>query len=124
MVALCSAIGAWNVGPVSALVSALSALGGWLVWAGITYVIGDKVFGATATWGEVLRTLGFAQSPGVLFALGIIPILGLGVSLIVAIWILVAGFIGMRQALDISNGKTFLTIIIGGMIYGTLQAMF
>ena len=124
MVALCGAVGAWNIGPMGALGSALSAVGGWLVWAGITYVVGDKIFGATATWGEVLRTLGFAQSPGVLLLLGIVPVLGWGVSLVVAIWILIAGFIGIRQALDISNGKTFLTIIIGGLIYGALQSIF
>jgi len=124
MVALCGAIGAWNIGPVGALSSALSAIGGWLAWSGITYVVGDKIFGATATWGEVLRTLGFAQSPGVLLVLGIVPVLGVGVSLVVAIWVLIAGFIGIRQALDISNGKTFLTIIVGGLIYGALQAIF
>src|ERR671920_717385 len=52
------------------------AIVAWLLWSGITYLIGDKLLGGTATWGELLRTLGFAQAPGVLSILGIVPILG------------------------------------------------
>lgn len=121
IVAVCAAVGSLGIGLVGAVFSAASALLGWLVWAGITYVIGDKIFGGTATWGELLRTLGFAQAPGVLFLFGFLPLIGGLTSVVVSIWILVAGFIGIRQALDIGNGKTFLTVLIGGLIYGVLQ---
>src|SRR5690349_20426942 len=96
IVAICSAIGAiWRGGP-GIISGAITAIVGWLVWAGVTYLIGDKLLGGTATWGELLRTLGFAQSPGVLMIFGIIPILGGLVRIIVAIWLLVAGVIAIR----------------------------
>jgi hypothetical protein len=116
IVAVCSAIGGWNAGIGAILGGLIGAILGWLVWAGITYVIGDKLFGGTATWGELLRTLGFAQSPGVLYILAFIPLLGGAVRLAVGIWILIAGIIAIRQALDFSTGKAVLTAVIGWVI--------
>lgn len=113
IVAIASAIGSLGDGGSGIIAGVLTAVVGWLLWAGITYVIGDKLFGGTATWGELLRTLGFAQSPGVLLILGIIPLLGGLVHVAVAIWMLVAGIIAIRQALDFSTGKAILTAIIG-----------
>ena len=113
IVALASAIGSLGDGGIAVVTGLLSAIVGWLLWAGITYVIGDKVFGGTATWGELLRTLGFAQAPGVLLVLGIIPLLGGLVQAVVGIWMLVAGIIAIRQALDFSTGRAILTAIIG-----------
>ena len=113
IVAVASAIGAIGgdgAGPIGALIGAVI---GWLVWAGITYLIGDKLLGGTASWGELLRTLGFAQSPGVLFVLGIVPLLGGVVRAVVGVWILIAGVIAIRQALDFSTGKAILTVILG-----------
>ena len=113
IVAVASAIGAIGgdgAGPIGALIGAVI---GWIVWAGITYLIGDKLLGGTASWGELLRTLGFAQSPGVLFVLGIVPLLGGLVRAVVGIWILIAGVIAIRQALDFSTGKAILTVSLG-----------
>jgi hypothetical protein len=121
MVALCQAIGSWTLGPFAAGWAAVVAFGSWLIWAGITYVVGEKLFDGKATWGELLRTLGFAQAPGVLFLFGIIPLFGWAATLFVSLWIMVAGFIAIRQALDIGNLQTFLTVLIGGGVYAVLQ---
>jgi len=121
IVAVCQALGASGAGIFGAAWAAVISLVAWIVWAGVTYVVGDKVFGGKATWGELLRTIGFAQAPGVLFLLGIIPLLGGLVGVVASIWILITGFVAIRQALDISNGKTFLTVLIGGVIYAVLQ---
>ena len=124
MVAVAQAIGASGLGPVRALGAAAAALVGWLVWAGVTYLVGDKLLGGTATWGEMLRTLGFAQAPGVLAVFGIIPILGWPITVLVPFWILATAFIATRQALDFGNGKTFLTIVIGWVAFAALSAIF
>lgn len=85
IVAICTALGAiWRGGP-SIIAGPISAVLGWLLWSAITYVIGGKLLGGTATWGELLRTIGFAQSPGVLMIFGIIPILGGLVRVVVAV---------------------------------------
>jgi hypothetical protein len=87
-----------------------------VLWAGITYLIGAKLFGGTATWGELLRTIGFAQTPGVLHVLGIMPVLGGIIRFGVAMWVLIAGIIAIRQALDVSTGKAILTAGLGWLI--------
>jgi hypothetical protein len=124
IVAICAAIGSVGDGGSGAIVALISALVGWLVWSGVTYLIGDKLLGGTATWGELLRTLGFAQSPGVLYILGIIPILGALVGFLVWIWLLIAGIIAIRQALDFSTGKAIITAVLGMIAYIAVAMVF
>lgn len=113
LVAVARAVGALGDGFGVMIVGLVMAVVGWVIWSGVTYVIGDLLFDAEATWGEVLRAVGFAQAPGVLAVVGFIPLLGGLVELAVAIWVLVAGFIGLRQALDINNVKTLVTVVLG-----------
>jgi hypothetical protein len=113
LVAVAQAIGAIGEGALGLVVGVVSALVGWLIWAGVTYLIGAKLLGGSATWGELLRTLGFAQAPGVLFVLGIIPVVGGVVRFAVTIWILIAGVIAIRQALDVSTERAVLTAVLG-----------
>jgi hypothetical protein len=120
IVALCQAIGGSSAGLFSAAGAAVLAFVAWLIWAGLTFVIGDKLFGGEATWGELLRTLGFAQAPGVLYLLDILPFVGWVASVVASVWIVIAGFVAVRQALDIGNFKTLLTILIGGAVYSFL----
>jgi hypothetical protein len=116
LVAIAQAIGGAGQGGYGIFAGVISALLGWLLWAGITYLIGAKLFGGTATWGELLRTIGFAQTPGVLHVLGIIPVLGGIIRFGVVIWVLIAGIIAIRQALDISTGKAILTAVVGWLV--------
>jgi hypothetical protein len=108
--------GASAGGLVGRLVSGLlTALIGWAVWSYVVYFVGTRFFGGTATYGELLRTLGFAESPSVLLIWSFIPVVGSILSLVVGIWTLVTSFIATRQALDIDNTKTFFTILIGAV---------
>lgn len=116
IVAVAWAIGASGEGGVAIFGGLVMAFLFWLLWAALTYLIGDKLLGGTATWGELLRTLGFAQSPGVLYVLGIIPFLGGFVRFVVWLWVLVAGIIAIRQALDFSTGKAVATAVVGWVI--------
>ncbi len=99
----------------------LAALGGWVVWALITYIVGTKILPTAQTRsnpGELLRTLGFANSPGLLSIFGLIPVLGGLVKLVVPIWILVAWVIAVRQALDYtSTGRAIAVCLIGWLLY-------
>jgi hypothetical protein len=124
IVAVCSAIGAIGRGGAGIIGALVAAFVGWLLWAGITYLIGDKLLGGTATWGELLRTLGFAQAPGVLAILGIVPVLGGLVRFIVVIWLLVTGIVAIRQALDFSTGKAVATALLGWLALTILTALF
>lgn len=85
------------------LIGAVAALLGWFVWAYLTYWIGTRLLPepqTRATHGELLRTIGFANSPGILRVLGVIPGLREIVFLAVGIWVLVTTVVAVRQALD------------------------
>lgn len=123
IVALASAVGGIGGGAEGAIRALFAALIGWLLWAGITYFIGDKLLGGKATWGELLRTLGFAQAPGVLFALAAVPLLGWIVGIVVGIWLLFTGIVAIRQALDFGTGRAILTAILGVIPYLVLRWM-
>ena len=100
----------------------LTELIGWAVWSYVMYLVGTRVFHGTATYGELLRTLGFAYSPGVLLILRFIPVLGGLITAVVGVWRIVAGFIAIREALDLDNGNTLATIVVG--IIGYLVVLF
>ena len=125
--AFASSKGLW-----AAPLSICGALFGWLAWSVIAYFVGVKLFKGTATVGELLRTLGFAQAPGVLYILGAVPVLRWFVAPVVGVWILIAGIIALRQALDIDTWKAVVTGIIGWclliipmlIVYGMLSLFF
>jgi hypothetical protein len=121
--ALARGIGGFNDGENGIIVGVVAALFSWLVWAGITYLIGDKLLKGTATWGELLRTLGYAQAPAVLLILGFVPVLGSVVGAIVGIWLLVTGIVAIRQALDFDTGKAILTAFLGWLVAVAIPAI-
>jgi hypothetical protein len=135
IVAVCAAIGSWGHGNSGVIGAVIGAFIGWLIMAALTYVIGTKLFKGTADMGEMLRTLGFAQSPGVIAILGIIPFLGRLIVFVVAIWQLVTAVVAIRQALDFDTGKAIataliswivvvvVTMVVMGMLLGTGMAV-
>jgi hypothetical protein len=123
--ALGAAIGGRPTGAVGLLIGGILAeLLGWAVWSYVMYFVGTRFFGGVATYGELLRTLGFAYSPGVLLILRFIPVLGGLISLVVFIWRIITGFIAVREALDIDSGKTVATIVLGFIGYIIVYLIF
>jgi len=95
------------------VVGSLLALLGWGLWSFITYFIGTSIFGGEATYEELLRCIGFSDSPGILSILSFIPVLGGLIALIAWVWSLIAMVVAIRQALDFSTGKAIFTCIVG-----------
>src|SRR5210317_490595 len=104
------------------------ALVGWFIWAFLTFFIGTRLLPEPQTkadYGELLRTIGFSSSPGVLRVLGIIPMLGPIVNFIVGIWMLVAMVIAVRQALDYkSTWRAVGVCLIGWIVQIAIFALF
>ena len=102
------------------LIGTIVALIGWFVWAFITYFVGTKILPepeTSADYGELLRTIGFSSSPGIIRILAIIPVLGWVINIIAGIWMLVAMVIAVRQALDYkSTGRAVGVCLIGWII--------
>ena len=107
-------------GVVGVITVTIGALIGWFVWAGLTYLIGTKLLPEPQTrsdLGELLRTIGFSSSPGLIRILGIIPALKGIVFFAASIWMLVAMVIAVRQALDYtSTRRAVLVCFIGWII--------
>ena len=125
-------IGMGAGGPGGFLFGIIASLGGWYLWAYLTFLIGTKVLPEPQTEsdpGELLRTIGFSSSPGLIRALGIIPGLGALVFSIASIWMLVAMVIAVRQALDYKStlravGVCAIGWIIQMVIFMLLFALF
>ena len=89
------------------------ALIGWGVWSFVTYMVGSRIFGGTASFSELLRTIGFSNTPSVLLIFSFLPFVGGLLSFAVSLWGLVAMVIAVRQALDFSTGKAIITCVVG-----------
>ncbi len=87
----------------------------------VVFLIGTKVLPEPQTrsdMGELLRTIGFASSPGLLLVLGVIPLLGPLISFGVSIWMLAAMVVAVRQALDFkSTGRAVGVCLLGWLAY-------
>jgi hypothetical protein len=95
----------------------IAVLLGWLLWSFLTWFVGTRLFNGQADLGEMLRVIGYAYVPQVL---SIIPCVG---GIIGLIWTIAAGFVAIRQGLDLDNTKTLLTIGIGLLAYLALMAI-
>lgn len=110
-----SFIGPTTIG--TAILGGVWALIGFFIWAWLAYFIGTRVFGGTADYGELIRTLGYAYTPNILGVLSFIPCLGALLALAGAIWALVAMVVAVRQALDFDTTKAILTVVVGFIVY-------
>ena len=99
----------------------------WVFWAGITSAIGLYLLPEAQTQtniGELLRTIGFAASPGTLRVFGFLPGIGRPVYAIATIWMLVAMVVAIRQALDYrSIARAVVVCLIAWVIAVALAAL-
>ncbi len=121
---IAAGIGTIGKGGISGiLIGTILALAGWYIWAYITYFIGTKLLPEPQTkadHGELLRTIGFSSSPGLIRILCVIPgMLGI-VSIISSIWMLTAMVIAVRQALDYKSTLRAVAVCIIGWIIQSL----
>ena len=109
------------MGLVAGTVGALIA---WYVWAYLTYFIGAKFVPepqTNTTPEQLLRTIGFANAPGVIRILAFIPGVGPLVFSVAGIWTLVATVIAVRQALNYeSTWRAIGVCVLGWLLQGLI----
>ncbi len=113
-------------GILGMLVGVIAALVGWYIWAYLIYLIGAKLLPEPQTKAdhkELLRTVGFSSSPGLIRVLGIIPGLANIVFPVAAIWMLVAMIIAVRQALDYKSTLRTIGVCAIGWIVQTIMLL-
>ena len=120
LVALATGIASLGTtGPIGLFVGVVLAIAGWALWAWIVHLIGTKIIPSHSThadWGQLARTLGFAQSPGIFRALGFIPVVGNIIFAVASIWMLVAMVVAVRQALDYTSTRRAIAVVLIGFI--------
>ena len=128
LAAVAAGIGSiYNGGLTGIVGGALMSIIGFLIWSLIVWLVGTKLMPEPATkadYPETFRVLAFAAAPGLLSVLtiiGIIPILGwllaLLISFLIWVWQIAAMVIAVRQVLDYSTtGKAILVVLIGFVI--------
>lgn len=125
---LSAGIGSMQQGGVAGVfLGTIMALVGWLVWSYLTYLIGTRLFPGPqtrATYGELLRTIGFSSAPGMIRILGIIPGLMAITFAVSGIWMLLAMVVAVRQALDYqSTWRAIGVCLIGWIIQAVFMAI-
>lgn len=117
------AFGSWIAGaaPLHVAVDFSEPLIVWIIGSAFSYMLGATFLRGphTATdYAEVLRTTGFAFTPGLL-RLGAAlppPSLGFSITVFADLWVLVAGVVAVRQALDFSTTRAILTFGLGAVL--------
>ena len=105
------------------VLGAVAALLGWVTWAFLTYFIGTRLLEEPQTHadvGELMRTLGFAQSPGLLRIAGVFftasPALFSLFQLVVSTWMLMTMVVAVRQALDYTSTMRAVGVVLVGFV--------
>ena len=112
-------VGLGTGGLGSVFFGAAWALIGWVSWAFVTYIVGTRLLPEPQTRadvGELMRTLGFAQSPGLLRIFGSLPGVGPLVLLLIQIWLFVAMVVAIRQALDYHSTFRAVGVCLVGLV--------
>jgi hypothetical protein len=118
---IAAGIGSFGEDGVGGIIAeTIVALFSWYIWAYLTYFIGTRFLPEPQTKadsGELLRTIGFASSPGILRIFCILPgDWGLTVSLVAEVWMLFAFVVAVRQALDYSSTIRAMVVCTIGFI--------
>jgi hypothetical protein len=98
-------------------------VGLWMLWAWLAYLLATTIFrtpDTTATWGQMFRTAGYAQAPGALrivliVPLTFLPIVGQIMFLAIAVWQVTAMVVAVRQAMGYASIGRAVGVVLGGM---------
>lgn len=107
----------WN--PWSgALFGLLGELAFFIVASCVIYATASVVFGAKTPYGAVLRSFGFATTPGLLILVAAgFSLLGMGaeapILALLLMWRLAAGFMAVHQTVSTGIGKRVITFVLG-----------
>lgn len=130
--------GLYGARPATFLTFTSIALVTWVAWAVLMFQFGTRILPepqTDTTIGELVRTIGFAASPGLLQVFAALPPLAVPVFAITILWMIAAMVVAVRQALDyrstaravavcsLAAGLALALAVIGGLLFGPAAAM-
>jgi hypothetical protein len=96
----------------------IGAQGEIVFWVGssfVIYLIGRYLLGSTATYGQVLRPLGFAAVPGLLILLAALAsLVGTQVVMFAVLvpWRFATSFVAVERALGVGRAKSAVALLL------------
>lgn len=119
---LAAGVGALQMGVSNFLIAPVLSLLGWYIWAYLVYFVGVKLFKDAKTsvnHGELLRTIGFSQAPGLIRVFGVTPDLMAVTFIGSGFWILACMVVAVKSALDYQSlWKSLGVVIIAWLLQG------
>ena len=117
----------WLVG---AGIGVLTAIAGFAIAAAVINWVGRRRYSAEVTFNELVRTMGLASIWSAAGVLGVIAAFSKALSCIlgpaiVISWValVVAWFVAVHEALDLTWGKTITTVIIGFIPWAIIMSL-
>ena len=110
------------IGSLNPIILAQGALGSvvsWIIWSMFVVFVGTKILPephTSSNTGELLRVLGFASAPGLLYALKIFPFMIDLVQVVIPFLKIAAFTVAVRQALDFQSTVRAVGVSIVAMI--------
>jgi hypothetical protein len=112
--------GGLGAGTAAFAVFGVIALVTWAAWALLMFELGARLLPGRKTRSdpyELLRTVGFAATPGFAAALGSVPDVAIPVLVLSWLWMIAAMVVAVRQALDYeSTGRALVVVVLGWVL--------
>lgn len=83
----------------------------WILWAALSYLIGRFILRGTASFGDLLRNLGFAYIPSLLSFLLVFKF-GIVIMMIILVWMAGIGVISTLSAQKFGVIKALITTVM------------
>ena len=64
----------------------------------------------------MLRAIGIAHGPGLLLALGLVPVAGTTIAIVVRLWMLASGTVAVREAQGLGWGRAVIASSVGWLM--------
>lgn len=107
--------------PNAGLAAGIGALIGWAFSAWVVLFVGTRLLPGKETkadWGEVARTVAYANTPRFFLIFVFVPVLGRLVQTIVGLWVLAATVVAIRAAFDVSTGRAIAVAVCSALAQG------
>lgn len=87
---------------------------GFVVWSVTIHLVGTRLLHGTLSLGELVRVLGFTVAPNLFAVLGVLPGLGLFLSMLVVGWSGLLGVAALREIAGLDTPKALLVVLLSG----------
>jgi hypothetical protein len=94
---------------------------GFLVWAGVTWLVTHGLFRNPVTLATLARALGLAYAPQLFSFLGVLPYLGVPLLTLLSLWSAVAFVVGIHAVTGLGIWSCFTALVGGWLVTQLLE---